>query len=276
MRRLLTSVVALLVLGTAAPAVADVHGDAWSALEGTGELAQSCPSVGTGATATYEVSDGVLRVLDESGEAVSDHALPGSGAWPLADRYTIETAAAEGRGVDRVLVTEGDSVRMEVLVDRAGSVPLALTSFAADGEVHCTFTLIGWTPAAAVPDDEAPPTPEAASLPPEVGGFVLGSVVVHDDFEAGLYGDGVFTFSLTVWDDTFEVAGAKGSPVGSAEPGPGRSLLSWPVDRQTYVLIGDLPHDLRDDVVAELPAPDQPGFFSRLWRRLSSLAADGG
>lgn len=262
-------VVAVSALAAAVPAAAstDEHIDEWSTLGGSGLLTQACPATGTAGTAAYEIRDGVVRVLGDDGVALSDHSLPGSGAWPLAARYTMEGTGDPGRGIDRVVVTDAVGVRLEVLVDRATSVPLALTSFEPDGSIHCTFAFIEWEPGAG---GEAPePAGETVGdLPAELAGFVLGSTVAGDGFVAGLYGDGVFTFSLTAWDGTFEVEGTGGGPFGAAEPGPARSLLAWQVDDRTLVMIGDLPLDLRETVVSELPEPDAPGFFLRLWRRL--------
>lgn len=258
------------VMVVAAPALGGSaeHVEAWSTLDGSGELAQTCPATGSTAVAGYEVADGVVRVLGDDGEVVSDHALPGSGAWPLAGRYAVTDGAEDARGIDRVLVVERDVVRLELLVDRATSVPLSLTSFEADGDVHCTFAFIEWEPGGGTAADQIESVADATSLPEAVGGFALGSTVAGDGFVAGHYGDGVFTFSLTLWDGTFEIEGGGAGPFDQVELGPGRSLLAWPVDAQTLVMIGDLPADLREGVVAQLPEPDVPGFFLRLWRRL--------
>ena len=270
MTRALAIVGALVVVAAAVPAAAspEGHAEVWSELDGSGQMTQTCPATGSAAAAAYEISDGVVRVLDEAGGVLSDHALPGSGAWPLAERYELADGTDDGRGVDRVLVREAGAVRMEVLVDRDTSVPLAITSFEGDGDVHCAFALIEWSPGPSSVADGPEATVDDVPLPDTVAGFVLGSAVAGDGFVAGLYGDGVFTFSLALWDGAFEVEGTAGGPFGSTELGPGRSLVSWPVDDQTLVLIGDLPVDVRDAVVAALPEPDVPGFFLRLWRRL--------
>lgn len=267
MIRPVVAVLAGLLL-VAAPATASegAHGEAWSDLSGGGLLAQSCPSTGSAGEAAYEIAGGVLRVLDDRGAVVADHALPGSGAWEVASRYDLDSRPDGDRGVDVVLVTDGGVPRLEVLVDAATSVPIAMTSFAGDGSVHCAFTLLGWDGRpVAVPDPE---DLVSDRVPMVIDDFVLGGIVLGDGFVAGRYSDGVFTFSLTQWDAVFAVEGAVGDPVGRTEVAPGRGLVSWPSADGTLVLIGDLPDDVLERVVSALPEPDSPGFLGRLWRRL--------
>jgi negative regulator of sigma E activity len=104
------------------------------------------------------------------------------------------------------------------------------------------------------------------ALPDSVSDFRIGDVVAGNGFEAALYRDGLFTFSLTRWEDELVVEGADES--GVVELGPGRTLLAWRSGGGTFVMIGDLPPDLRASVVSELPAPDAGGLFRRLWNRL--------
>lgn len=262
-----------LSVAVAAPALADEHHpDAWQHLAGTGSAAQSCPSSGASGVSDVRLEAGALTVVAEDG-AVAEHAVPGGGLWPLADRYDLVdegTVAQRGRSFDRLVVSEGDTVRAEVLVDPVSSAPLAVTTYDGAGEVHCSIVVLEWdlTDVEPTPEIDAPVPP--AGLPDALAGFALGGVTSGDGFVAGLYGDGVFTFSLARWDRPFVVDGADGAgdELVEAVLGPGRTLVSWPVGTETLVLIGDLPPDVRSTVLAELPEPDAPGLLSRIWSRI--------
>lgn len=273
MRRLAALVVLVLAVGAAPAVAADEHPDAWQRMAGDGAAAQSCPASGVSGVSDVRLEAGALMVVAEDG-AVTEHALPGSGLWPLAERYEVAdrgTVERLGRELDRLVVSEGEAVRAEVLVDPISSAPLAVTTFDGDGEVHCSLEVLEWdlTEAEPSPGPEAPPAP--AGLPAEVAGFVLGGLTKGDGFVAGLYGDGVFTFSLARWGRPFVVDGADGSAGGDVVEtvlGPGRTLVSWPVGTETLVLIGDLPPDVRTAVLGELPEPDAPGLLTRIWSRI--------
>lgn len=267
MRRL-AALVSLFVLAGASPVLATIPED-WEELTASGKAAHACPISGTEAVVDVAVGDGSIIVLDEEGTPLSEHDLPGMVTDP-ADRYAIgpevESTLA-GRATKVISVVEGELLRMEVVVDPATSMPLVLTSYGGDGSPHCSLVLLDWElTEAGVELTESDAEAPAVSLPEAVAGFGIGDVVVGEGFEAALYRDGLFTFSLTRWQDELVVEGT--DEAGVAELGPGRTLMSWRSGGGTFVMIGDLPPDLRATVLAELPEPDSGGFLRRIWNRL--------
>lgn len=260
--------VSLFVLLGASPALATVSED-WAELTASGKAAHACPSAGTEAVVDVVVDAGSIVVLDEDGTPLSEHDLPGMVADP-ADRYEIgpgTESTLAGRETIVLSVVEGELVRMEVVVDPATSMPLVLTSYRGDGSPHCSLVLLDWELTEADAESSEPEADlPAVALPETVAGFGIGDVVVGEGFEAALYRDGLFTFSLTRWEDELVVEGT--DDAGVAELGPGRTLLSWRSGGGTFVMIGDLPPDLRARVVSGLPEPDSGGFLRRIWNRL--------
>ncbi len=258
---------ALFVVAGATPALATIPED-WAELEASGTAAHTCPGAGTEAVVEVHVHEGAIVILDEDGDPVSEHDLPGMVA-DLADRYELGTESdgtLAGRPTRALSVLDGELGRMEIVVDPVTSMPLALTSFDGDGSPHCSLVLLDWELTEVGGRDEAGPEIPSVALPVSVSDFWIGDVVAGEGFEAALYRDGLFTFSLTRWEDDLVVEGTDES--GVVELGPGRTLLTWRSGGGTFVMIGDLPPDLRAAVVSELPAPDAGGLFRRLWNRL--------
>ena len=49
---------------------------------------------------------------------------------------------------------------------------------------------------------------------------------------------------------------------------PGRSTYVWESEMGGMSMVGDLPLDLQEAVLAELAPAERPGLLTRLWRRL--------
>ncbi|HSO49614.1 MAG TPA: hypothetical protein VLS86_03630, partial [Acidimicrobiia bacterium] len=49
---------------------------------------------------------------------------------------------------------------------------------------------------------------------------------------------------------------------------PGQVAMAWETLAGGMALVGDLPPDMHEGVLAGLPAPEDPGLFRRLWRNL--------
>jgi hypothetical protein len=49
---------------------------------------------------------------------------------------------------------------------------------------------------------------------------------------------------------------------------PGQSTYAWETKDSGMAMVGDLPPDLYEAVLSELPEPATPNLLRRLWRRL--------
>jgi hypothetical protein len=88
----------------------------------------------------------------------------------------------------------------------------------------------------------------------------------------GYYSDGFFSFA--VFESRVEIVldgGVDHLVEGHSylrEFSPGQVTYTWPVQGGGMALIGDLPPDMHDQVLEELPSPYDAGFFRKLWRNL--------
>jgi hypothetical protein len=101
---------------------------------------------------------------------------------------------------------------------------------------------------------------------------LLDQYVDDDGLKFSYYSDGFFSFAL------FETPVPVSLPDATeVELETGLYRRSFAAGQVTYVwetrdggaaLVGDLPPDLHDSVLAEMPLPHDPGFFRRVWRSL--------
>lgn len=157
-----------------------------------------------------------------------------------------------------------------------------------DGSTYCHTEAIEFTPVQPVESGAFIPVdlttarrlqsadPNRVLLPEEVAGFRLADAYEWDD-EGGTmayYDDGFFSFAVVHSRRPFAVDGLDSEQYEHSGGtyarsfGPGWSLYVWETERGGLALYGDLPLDLQEAVIEGLPAPNRPGFFTRLWRRL--------
>jgi hypothetical protein len=240
------------------------------------EVTASSGSAVVGPDGVFQrTADGSMSVT--SAESLSD--------WSLADRYSIvfgQSGEVLARPIDVIEVREGERVRLELAFDRQTGAVLEASVFNADESRYCTSSFILFEPSS---DEIAPPKLIATviepapiideRLPESVAGFSLkdaydgpfGSVT-------GFYSDGIFSFDLVAADRRIAVQGLENSlaaRIGGVQYdrsfAPGQSFHSWETPRGGYVMLGDLPIDLQEAVLAELPKPGLPNFFTRVWKR---------
>ncbi len=112
-------------------------------------------------------------------------------------------------------------------------------------------------------------------LPDRLGGFTLKDAYQGPSGSVtGFYSDGLFLFTLVAADRRIAVQGLSSTTtahIGDAlyerAFAPGQSFHSWESPNGGYVMLGDLPLDLQERVLAELPKPGKPNFLKRFWRR---------
>lgn len=297
--------VSTLVLASAMPAIAQDLED-WldraSRAEFTGRQFTVCDTPDGQRVAIVEVAqnDGLIEVRASSGSAVvsdngvfqktADGSMSQTSAealsdWKLADRYSVrfgEPAEVLARPVDVIEVLEQDRVRVEYRFDRQTGAVLEATVFNDDESRYCTSSFIVFEPTASEIDPPAlvATVIESATvgdhrLPQAVAGFTL-----KDAYEGpsgsvtGFYSDGLFSFTLVAADRRITVQGIDhtlatriNGAVYNRAFSPGQSFHSWESPTGGYVMLGDLPLDLQEAVLSELPKPGRPGFFARVWKR---------
>ena len=245
-------------------------------------------------------SEGLLEVRASFGSAVvtpdgiyqrsSDGAVSVSSAeavtgWQLAEHYRVEFGAmGEGlrRPVDVLQVMDGDLLRMELSFDRQTGAVLEAEVFNADSSRYCTSSFIVFEPGS---NDIDPPAMivqviestlvDDDRLPLRLGGFTRkDSYQGPSGSVTGFYSDGLFSFTLVVADRRITVQGLDttlaariGGAIYDRAFTPGQSFHSWGTRDGGYVMLGDLPLDLQEQVLSELPKPGKPGFLTRVWRK---------
>lgn len=198
------------------------------------------------------------------------------------DTYTVEETEETsylGRSSTRYILLDGDVSRAELVVDMETGVLLAVTTFDSDGEPYCERRFVEFNPEA--PDWETSETESGeelavsatSHLPEVIGDFTLLDAYVDDvGLTFGYYSDGFFSFA--VFESSVEIVldGGVDHLVDGhrylREFSPGQVTYTWPVQGGGMAMIGDLPPDMHDQVLDELPSPYDAGFFRRLWRNL--------
>ena len=241
-----------------------------------GGKSESGPQVWSGYGGWVVQTEG--SVVDSAAVA-NDQSVEAESSDP--DTYTVEESEEMsylGRTSSRYLLLDGDVPRAELVVDMETGVLLMVTTFDADGQPYCERRFVAFDPEAPEWDISEPgPGEELAvistSLPEHIGDFTLLDAYVDDaGLTFGYYSDGFFSFA--VFESTVEIVldgGADHVLEGHRylrQYSPGQVTYTWPVQGGGMALIGDLPPDMHDQVLGELPTPYDAGFFRKLWRNL--------
>jgi hypothetical protein len=244
--------------------------------------------------------DGELRLTSNVADDVEVTA--GAGGWTLTrddgvvaeaavDRgesttdpeWVVEEAGAReylGRVAIAYLLTRDGQPRAELVIDDETGVVVEAVTLTVDNDVYCERRFVSLDTDAPVIEGKArdrartPPTlVETSSLPESVAGFeLLDQYEDEDGIRFAYYSDGFFSFA--VFETPSAVVVPDATPV---EFGSGDYLRVFTAGQVTYVwetrdfgmaLVGDLPPDLHEAVLAEMPQPEDPGLLRRFWRAL--------
>lgn len=305
MRRL-SAFIALLVLLPAAAAGAT---DLTELLDESGEASYTAEQVISCATPDGD-REAVIDLSQSGGEmhigASSDpdvEVASGDGGWTLVrggsvvssvnvqatttaagTRYTVDDGSpTQYLGRDAVLyqMSDGETLRAELVLDSEIGALLRVATFTEDGAVYCEKRFISFEPGtpgaqsedATVDAGSASETVVDSDLPESLGGFARLDVYGDEaGFVFGYYSDGFFSFA--VFETPSLVTLTEGTVVAFANRpyartfSPGQVTYAWETTGGGMALVGDLPPDMHDSVLSELPAPTDPGLFRRLWRSL--------
>jgi hypothetical protein len=197
--------------------------------------------------------------------------------------YVVEEEGAVeylGRVAMAYLLVRDGEPRAELTIDDETGVVVEAVTLTLDTEVYCERRFVSLDTETPEIDKKSgdgvgdPPTPvETSSLPESVSGFEL--LDQYED-ESGVrfayYSDGFFSFAL--FETPSAVAVPEATPV-ELESGDylrvftaGQVTYVWETRDSGMALVGDLPPDLHQAVLAEMPRPEDPGLFRRWWRAL--------
>ena len=233
-------------------------------------------------------ADGALyqRAANGTVEAIR---IDSSADWKMSSKYTaVDAGQAKEleRPVQVVTVMDGDIERVTLHFDEATGALLRSEVRNADRSLYCSSSFVSFSEERPSIDTSVlQATPESievvdfkdideAALPARVAGF--NRLDVYEGPEGSTvayYSDGVFSFTVIASQRTVTIPELEDAPVveiGGKEYQrlfqPGQVVYAWESRVGGYALIGDLPIDLQEAVLGDLPAPGRPGFFSRLWR----------
>jgi hypothetical protein len=221
---------------------------------------------------TITSDDGLLAQATVNGGEAADDEL-----------YVVEEEGAVeylGRVAMAYLLIRDGEPRAELTIDDETGVVVRAVTLTIDDDVYCERRFVSLDTKPPVIDkksvdggDDPPTLVETSSLPERVSGFEL--LDQYED-ESGVrfayYSDGFFSFAL--FETPMAVAVPEATPV-DLESGDylrvftaGQVTYVWETRDSGMALVGDLPPDLHEAVLAEMPRPEDPGLFRRWWRAL--------
>lgn len=221
------------------------------------------------------------------GETPSGFAFVSHSSPITTDRYSVgESVQVQHmrRNCTAVTVMEGDIERANLVIDNNTGAPLITEMLTDDGTVFRRTSLQDFKAyrTYAWPSDRSHATYEivmplqSALLPEDIAGYRLVDVFpAPSDAAQGFYSDGLFTFSLFVFDRETPVTGFENPTTFVTETGSYTMAataddvrINWTGLDNEYVIVGDLPPDHAAEVLAELPEPDVRSTFARWWATL--------
>lgn len=197
--------------------------------------------------------------------------------------YVVEEEGAVeylGRVAMAYLLVRDGEPRAELTIDDETGVVVKAVTLTLDNDVYCERRFVSLDTEVPELDKKsgdsagAPPTlVETSSLPERVSGFdLLDQYEDESGVRFAYYSDGFFSFAL--FETPSAVAVPEATPV-ELESGDylrvftaGQVTYVWETRDSGMALVGDLPPDLHQAVLAEMPRPEDPGLFRRWWRAL--------
>lgn len=191
-----------------------------------------------------------------------------------------ERSTRFGRTVKTIEIVENGVVRMRMVIDIETKAALQTEVFDADGNRFRFSEMVAFSPSAVGMEDYEDngeyrmmlPLDEAG-VPDRAGRYhLIDAYGAPAEVEHGFYTDELFRFSLFVVGGRIDVTNGRAWGVDGFEYvrviTPAETRVLWNAPDQTFVLIGDLPPDHLEEVLADLPRPGQRNWFVRVWRRL--------
>jgi hypothetical protein len=306
-RRILTigGAVAVFTMAVVGPALADdladyladaseavysghrVVGTTWDGFESVGmvEIQHLGGMTTVGSGSSYvRIGDGRMHAAGSTEMALS---FVGAIQPDLAVRYAVSSGGATeylGRRAHVLEVTESGFLRMRMIVDESSSAPVATEVYSDDGTVFRYSSMVEFSvsvdPEMATTDKrvyEMMLPVEQAGLPVNAAGYQLVDVYAGPQgAHQAFYTDGLFSFSVFTTKGRVDWEGAieddhpyvVGGHTYVRVINPASLWVLWNAPGMAVALVGDLPPDHLEEVLAFLPRPGMDGWMQRLWNRL--------
>lgn len=258
-----------------------------------GMAAVSFSVVRAGGMTMVEGTGGHVMVLSPMLAVKSDSEwrsleVDASESWALSPRYSIgevQETTRLGRSAHMVSIMEDGLTRARLIIDAETGVALHTEVYDGSGRVFRTASLTDFEPGPV--DYPHPPSmageqrmipsiDSVGSLPASTHGYrqvdtyggPAGSV-------QGFFTDGLFSFSVfeskrmplpPAFAEASDVVvhGDRYRRIVNAS----HVWLGWSDADRTYILVGDLPPDHLEAVLADMPEPKEPNVLVKMWRRL--------
>ena len=206
--------------------------------------------------------------------------VPVNHAYDLAGG---ELSTRFGRTVKTIEIVENGSLRMRMVIDIATKAALETEVFDADGNRFRFSTMVEFSDSAAGMEDYEDDGEYRMMLPLDEAGVPdrTGRYRLKDSYDSpagaehGFYTDGLFRFSLFAFDGRHDLSKIENGHAWAVDGfayvtliKPAAVWVVWNAPDQTFYLIGDLPPDHLEEVVADLPRPSQRNWFVRAWHRM--------
>lgn len=217
----------------------------------------------------------------DDGEVVQSNITGGEA--PEDPIYTVEQEGAVqylGRAAMAYLLVRDGEPRAELVIDdETGAVVKAVT-LTIDNEVYCERRFVSLqtgTPEIAEAESAEEGSPltlvETSELPESVAGFeLLDQYEGEDGVRFAYYSDGFFSFALFETPTPVLLPDATVVELDSGQYQrvftAGQATYVWEIQDSGMAMVGDLPPDIHEAVLSEMPHPEDPGLFRRWWRAL--------
>ncbi|MEA2024701.1 MAG: hypothetical protein U9N79_10505 [Actinomycetota bacterium] len=264
-----------------------VVGTTWDGMESVGivEIQHLGGKATLGSGSFYAtIGDGRMHLAGPNETALS---FVGATQPDLAVRYAVAsggTAEHLGRRARVLDVMESGLLRMRVIVDESTSAPVATEVYSNDGTVFRYSAMVEFSvsvgPEMTMTDEHAYEMMlpvEQAGLPSDAAGYQLVDVYAGPrGARQAFYTDGLFSFSVFTTKGRVNWHAAIEDELPYAVDGhsylrvidPASLWVVWNAPGTAVALVGDLPPDHLEDVLAELPRPGSDGWMQRMWSRL--------
>ncbi len=229
------------------------------------------------------IGDGRMRIDGPTGVALS---FIGATQFDLETRYAVASGGPTehlGRPAHILEVMEAGFLRMRMIVDESTSAPVATEVFSRDGSVFRYSSMIDFSvsvdPEMALTDEhpyEMMKPVDQAGLPDDAAGYrLVDGYAGPQGANQAFYTDGLFSFSVFTTNGRVNWEAAIDDELPYTVDGqaywrvinPANVWVMWNAPGTTLALVGDLPPDHLDGVLAELPKPGREGWMTRLWNR---------
>jgi len=243
--------------------------DIWIASSASGDVEVTAGSGG------WTLLRGGHAVISASVET-SDESVGAS--YTVVDERVAQFLGRSARTYN--LIRDG-VLRAQLMFDDEVGALVEATTFLEDGSAYCQRRFISFDSTSAELTSIDPPEGDAlaepaialATLPETIQGFErLDSYLDEDGSTFAYYSDGFFSFAVFETPTIVTLPGGidvefDGS-VYQRSFTAGQSTYVWEVRDGGMALVGDLPPDLHQSVLAALPESETPGLLDRVWRSL--------